>query len=195
VSGSASARSDERRLIAAWKALGSSAETKSELARVCRDIAIRQGYAVALAAYEVTREHVTLELFRPPAAHVQELRDLKEEAATLAKRARHDLLALERLHARSARRKWYGRAIVDGQIVGPASRPWVRYPHAYARVAALLKSDPCLQLLATTEFELPGRGNPQKRRNGALRRSLRDAGLTMRQVVDVLAALGWTPVR
>jgi hypothetical protein len=189
------ARADERRLIAAWTALGSNAEARRDLARSCLGIIRSQGHAIALSAYDVTREHVTLEMFRPTATHVQELRDLKEAAAALTTQARSVLRALERLHARAERRKWYGRAIRNGRIVGSASRPWQRYARAYARTAELLKIDPCLHFLATTTFELPGRGNPLKRRNGALRESLRSVGLTVRQADNVLAALGWTNVR
>lgn len=129
----------------------------------------RRGYDVALLAYEVTKEHLTSELFRQSAAGHQELRDLKETAATLAKRVRADLQALARLHARASRRKWYGRKFVGGRIVGPAPRPWRRYRRAYARAVAILERDPCIQFLATTAFLLPGPGNPERRRNGALR--------------------------
>jgi hypothetical protein len=155
----------------------------------------RQGYDVALRAFHVTKEHVTSDLFRPSAAHHQELRDLKEKAAALAKNARADLRALVRLHTRAARRKWYGRAFAGDQIVGPALRPWRRYPRAYGRTVAMLEQDPCIQFLATTTFDLPGPGNPEKRRNKALRQALEETGLSKRQIDGVLAGLGWTTVR
>jgi len=38
---------------------------------------------------------------------------------------------------------------------------------------------------------IPPRGNRAKRRNGALKKALRRAGLTKLQVDDVIHALGW----
>jgi hypothetical protein len=120
---------------------------------------------------------------------------MKDAVAVLTRRVRADLKALERLHRRASRRKWYGRTIRDGQIVGPSLQPWQDYARAYANTAALLEDDPCLVFLATTRFSLPGRGNPAKIRNSTLRRALRGVGLSKRQIDAVLSGLGWVTVR
>jgi hypothetical protein len=73
--------------------------------------------------------------------------------------------------------------------------PWPQFPELYKRTLKALEADPLSQTLRGTPPDLwliPPRGNPKKRRNGALTKALRGIGLTKVQVDDVIHAIGWT---
>ena len=173
---------DRRRLLDAWRRLGHDDRSRRDLEDIGRRILNRRrggGYAVALTAWEITRQHLdTHEISRlaDVKATAREYRALKKRAATIRRRLDAASRALAALHVRAAPRKWY-------------QTRWTQHP---AAVRALIERDPLLSLLNGAAFGLPAAGNPNKRRNGALVAALKAEGVTTRETADILHAIGWT---
>ena len=78
----------------------------------------------------------------------------------------------------------------DGSFVN-SRPPWTQFPQLYEQTLKALDADPLWSVLRETPPEMwliPPRGNPKKRRNGALRKALRGIGLTKLQIDDVIRA-------
>lgn len=58
-------------------------------------------------------------------------------------------------------------------------------------MAKIIETDPLLRLLQTTSFKLPGRRNPEKRRNQDLTVAMRAVGVTVERVEHISDALDW----
>jgi hypothetical protein len=191
------------RLIDAWAKLPGN---RGELARICRDILARrqQGYAVAVAAQVIIRAHadfwrLDVGIDRKGSRANARLLKMGPKVVRRLDRALRDMIDL---HRRAQDRPWYGKKIVAGEIkrrrdgspVMPR-RPWAHFPRLYERTLKAIGADSLWQTLRDTPTDMwmiPPRGNPAKRRNGALKKALRSAGLTKLQVDDVIHALGWT---
>jgi hypothetical protein len=187
---------DESRLVEAWARLGNG----SELKRICNDILARprQGYAVAFEAQHIIRAHA--DYFRLDAPSEtdgnRKNRALLKKGPSIVRRLDLALRDMIDLYVQAEKRQhWYGKKIVAGEIKGPAARSWTRYPRLYAHARKALAVDPLWLTLRDTPHDMwliRPRGNPAKRRNGALMKALRGIGLTKLQVDDVIHALGWT---
>lgn len=192
------------RLADAWARLGN----PDELKRICKDILTRtrprQGYAVAFEGWHIIRAHVDHWRLDAPieADGTRKNRTLLKTGPGVVRRLDRALRDMIALHRRAEDRRWYGKKIVAGEIkrrrdgspVTP-TRPWTQFQRLYERTLKALDADPLWLTLRDTPADMwliPPRGNPAKRRNGALKKALRRAGLTKLQVDDVIHALRWT---
>lgn len=193
---------EESRLLDAWGRLG---PHPVELKRICREILTRprQGYVVAFAAQHIIASHVSWLLDAPTEAESsRENRTLLKTGPGVVRRLERALRDMIDLHRQAEKRLWYGKAIVAGEMQRrrdgsyiDSRRPWTRNTQIYARTLKALEADPLWQTLRETPRDMwliPPRGNPKKRRNGALGKALRGARLTKVQIADVIDALDWT---
>lgn len=193
----------ESRLIKDWARFGN----PDELRRICKDILKRrrQGYPVAFEAWHIIRAHADHWRLDVPVAldGSRQNRALLKTGPKVVRRLDRALRDMIDLHLRAEKRRhWYGKTIVAGEIkqrrdgspVVPR-RPWTHSPRLYERTLKALDADPLWRTLRETPPDMwliPPRGNPTKRRNGALIKALRGSGLTKLQADDVIHALGWT---
>jgi len=193
----------EVRLVEDWAGLGPDPD---ELKRICNDILTRrrQGYAVAFEARHIIRAHADYWRLDVPVERdgSHKNRALLKAGPKVVQRLDRALRDMIDLHRRAKDRRWYGTSIVAGEIkrrrdgspVAPP-RPWTRFSRLYEQTLKALHADSLWVTLRDTPAEMwliPPRGNPAKRRNGALTKALRHAGLSQLQVADVIDALGWT---
>lgn len=186
----------ESRLLADWARFGN----PDELKRICKGILARprQGYAVAFEAQHIIRAHADYWRLDAPieANGTRKNRALLKKGPSVVRRLDRALRDMIDLHRQAEKRQhWYGKKILAGEIKGPAARSWARFPRLYAHARKALGADRLWLTLRDTPHDMwliPRRGNPAKRRNGALEKALRGVGLTKLQVGDVIHALGWT---
>lgn len=201
---------EESRLVEAWSRLGNA----DELKRICNGILVRprQGYAVAFSAQHIIAAHADHWRLDTPVetAGTGTNRALLKSGPKVVRRLDRALRDMIDLHRRAENRRWYGKKIVAGEMQRRrdgsrvtsdrplwvnSRRPWARFPQLYEQTLKALEADPLWQTLRETPPDMwliPPRGNPKKRRNGALKDALRGIGLTKLQVDDVIHALGWT---
>ncbi|HKW00727.1 MAG TPA: hypothetical protein VJN96_12940 [Vicinamibacterales bacterium] len=196
---------EESRLVAAWARLGDA----DELTRICKDILTRtrprQGYVVALEAQHIIEAHLDHWRLDTPVdtAGTRKHRALLKSGPKVVGRLERALNEMIDLHRKAEGRRWYGKKLVaglmkprrpDGSFVN-SHQSWTRFPQLYEQTLKALETDPLWLALRDTPTDMwliPPRGNPQKRRNGALRKALRSVGLTTLQIDDVIQAVGWT---
>lgn len=187
---------EESRLVEVWARFGN----RDELKRICKGILARprQGYAFAFEAQHIIRAHADYWRLDVPieANGTRKNRALLKKGPSIVRRLDRALRDMIDLHRQAEKRQhWYGKKVVAGEIKGTAARSWARFPRLYAHARKALGADPLWLTLLDTPREMwliPPRGNPEKRRNGALIKALRSVGLTKLQVDDVIHALGWT---
>ena len=68
---------------------------------------------------------------------------------------------------------------------------WSRFPQMYADVLQMIDRDPAVAFLRSRPFAAASAGNPNKRRNGELRRALKPLGLSRDRTTLLLHALNF----
>jgi hypothetical protein len=143
--------------------------------------------------FMIVQRHLDESTLLPLAERVamaQTHRDLAANAEA-ADKARRALTAVCRFHTAAASRKWYSKRVANGQVLGPARRPWARYPRFYRRVINVLDADPALRFATSTGFPRGRSGNPVTMRNGALAAQLLVEGVSKEQASRILVAIAF----
>lgn len=184
----------------AWRSLAPAGKylnaRRAELVSVFEHVLARDGLDKAYQAWIPIHLHVSeARLAAPMITRARRENDgLVKDAAGARKRLRQALGEAVRLHNDAAKHKWYGDFGVTG-VKEYTARRWNTARAVYVIALETIDRDPLFRFLLNQPFMAAPEGNPTIRRNGRLRAELKTVGLTRREVVTVLSAIGFTSGR